>query len=239
MENMNRKNFLIILSLVVVVVFIFIIFKSYKIAKTRNKIDELPIIESNVELIKIKQETRELETETNSFYDNFKNNERDNTIINVVREEDDDEIKPLDDSVNLENKINKIVNNSAEYITKDNQVENIKEVIVNEKNEEEKKSLEDNDIKKNINDGNFYKAQLIALKNKQQAEIFVEKTRKRCGDILKGLELFITEINLDKKGIFYRVQVGKFNTKEEANNFCENYKRLSMSRDLISCIVVK
>ncbi len=79
----------------------------------------------------------------------------------------------------------------------------------------------------------------MALKNKQQALIFIEKTKKKYSDILKGLDLYITEINLNEKGIFYRVQIGNFNNKEDANNFCENYKKYSNSKDFVNCIVVK
>ncbi len=284
----NKKNILISTTIIMVLIFIFIICKSYKIAKARNDINNLPLIKSDVDIVKVKHEIRVLPAETNSFYETFKK-EDDNKkeTINIIEtEKDNDEILPVvnktvtidtnedindknlnEDDEKIKDEDNEISNNidikkeervielnnyEDTKITKNERVNgeitdkklemekqnsNIKEVIINKKKEESKNK--DNIVSINLNNGNIYRAQLVALKNKQQALIFIEKTKKKYSDILKGLDLYITEINLNEKGIFYRVQVGNFDNKIDANNFCENYKKYSNSRDLINCIVVK
>lgn len=299
-KHINRKSILVLTTIFMVVVFIFIIYKSYKIAKIKNDINNLPLIKSDVDIIKIKHEIKELPLETNSFYETFKND--DNTekkIVNVIDEEKiDNEMLPvINKNITVDvaentldkNKINNNIKNSKNIVelnnyenkriddneaenkdnkdsnelnkskttdekgkridngeiikyksdsSKEQQSSNIKEVIINEKKEEIIK-VREKDLDEEVINDNFYRAQLVALKNRQQAVIFVEKTKKRYSNILKGLELFITEINLNEKGIFYRVQVGNFKNKSDANSFCDDYRKYSNVKDLVNCIVVK
>lgn len=296
-KHINRKSILVLTTIFMVVVFIFIIYKSYKIAKIKNDINNLPLIKSDVDIIKIKHEIKELPVETNSFYETFKND--DNTekkVVNVINEKKvDNEMLPvINKNITVDvaentldkNKTNNNIKNNKNVIelnnyenknVDDNDVENkesnelnkskttdekgkridnseiikyksdsseeqqssnIKEVIINEKKEEIIK-VREKDLDEEVINDNFYRAQLVALKNRQQAVIFVEKTKKRYSNILKGLELFITEINLNEKGIFYRVQVGNFKNKSDANSFCDDYRKYSSVKDLVNCIVVK
>ncbi len=274
----NKKNILILITILMVFIFVYIMCKSYKIAKARNDINNLPLIKSDIDIVKVKHEIKILPTETNTFYETFKSEEYNKEEkINVIEtEEDNNEVLPIvnktvtvdtnldinsnknnnednkveDNIVKQEEKIielnnyedNKIINNEKsddenndKKVELENQKSNIKVVIVNEKNEENKNNI----AIVNLNNSDFYRTQLVALKNKQQALIFIEKTKKKYSNILRGLELYITEINLNEKGIFYRVQVGNFNNKEDADNFCENYKKYSNSKDFVNCIVVK
>lgn len=245
-KYINQKNILLSITLFFVAVFVFIIVKSYKIAKIRENIDDLPIIKSNNEILKIKREVKELKIDINSFYDSFNDNKEDIKII-----EKDNDMTAIGDNFVLEKKINKIINsknNNHENIDYNNQNINNNKKIKKIETTSTKKQKDIsyngkiNDNSKTINNdnisNNYYKVQLIALKNKQQADIFIEKTKKKYSDLLKNLNIFITEINLNEKGIFYRVQIGNFNTRGEAINFCKNYIKYD-NKNLTNCIIVK
>jgi hypothetical protein len=236
-NRFNQKNILIVTALLFVAIFIFIIVKSYKISKTKNDMDNLPTIKSNVYIIKTKNEVKELKTETNSFYESLENKRKEKNINIVGKAE---EVTAIGDDFILDSKINKIVDDNV-FVENNNVVidENIKKITINEKIET--KST-DNIVKENkltnINAGSYYRAQLIALKNQQQAKNFVDTTKKKYGNLLKNLDVFIVEIDLVDKGIFHRVQVGNFNTKDEASNFCKIYLKDS-DKNTTNCIVVK
>lgn len=252
----NKKKLLVGLTLIIVVMFIFVMFKSYKIAKNRANIDELPLIKSKVMDIKIKQETKESENESNTFYETFDRNKQKKRQLKEIniREEHEEVIQTTEEDNFIENSTPKVVrielnDSNIESEKKSNTVEpkmekntekmdDTREVIINEKKDVKLDNKNINNILEVVSD-NSYRAQLVALKNKQQAVVFVEKTKRRYGEILKNLDVFITEIDLNEKGVFYRVQVGSFSTKNGAIVFCEEYKKLSVGGDLTNCIVVK
>jgi hypothetical protein len=232
-----QKNVLIIVTLLFVAIFIFIIVKSYKISKTKNDIDSLPTIKSNVRVIKTKNEVKELKVETSSFYESLKNNQEEKKIKIVNKNK---EMATIDDNFVLDSKINKIVDDDA-FVDNNGVVidENIKEIVINEKTEAKNTDVTNREKKTiGLNANNYYKAQLIALKNQQQAKNFVNMVKKMYGSLLKNLDVFIVEIDLMEKGVFYRVQVGNFNTKDDATDFCRNYLK-DNDKNITNCIVVK
>ena len=247
-----KKYIVFALSIFIIMLFIFIILKSYKIYKIKNNVNNLPIIRSDVEIIKMKKDNRELkEIEVNSFYkteeideSNFEKHNLDNTIDDIVTTSAVEEItkqkaadkdfaeEKKDDFLDLvdDNTITYDVA-TQKYVQAPVETSNIKELVVNEKQEE-------NNIEKKDIDNRFFKAQLIALRNQQQADNFINETRKKYTNILKNLNIFTVKIDLKEKGIFYRVQVGNFNTKEDAKKFCEEYVRIA-NKNLTNCIVVR
>ena len=241
MYNNYKKYLITLISFIIVILFFFIIYRSYKISKIKQNITNLPVIRSDVEIVKIKKDNRELkEPEVNSFYKDENMNEKvlekqnlDTTINNIVATTITDTIKQetLQDNKTIDDIIEKEdIQKKQEDVVID---KNIKKLIVNEKQDDE--IIEENTIKEN---SNFYKAQLIALKNQQQAKNFIDQTKKNYVSILKNLDVFMVKIDLKEKGIFYRVQVGNFNTKEDANNFCKEYIKLG-NKNITNCIVIK
>lgn len=236
MYKIYKKHIITALSILLLLLLFIMIYKSYKISKIKNNITNLPIIRSDVEIIKIKKDNRELEDiDVKSFYKNEEIDEKnlekknlDNTINNIVAINSSEytrENKTIDDIIEQKN-----IDSNEKQVEID---KNIKKLIVNEKEED---TITEEDLKKQNN--NFYKAQLIALKNQQQAKIFIDNTRKLYANLLKDLNIFIVKIDLKEKGIFYRVQVGNFNTKEDASNFCKEYIKLG-NKNITNCIVIK
>lgn len=207
----DRKKILFLLTFIAVVIFLFVLFKSYKVAITSNNPDTLPIIKSDTNDIKVKALNNNIEKiEQNSFYDNLSD---DNENVNISILENDStnlaeytsEIELKVNDLNIDNKDNS--NNNKNYVNK-----------------------------KDTND--FYKVQLIALRNREQAIDYINLTKKLYGELLKNLNIFILEADLEEKGIFYRVQVGNFSEKSNANNFCSEYLKRS-NKNLTNCIIVK
>lgn len=239
-----QKSILIAVAFLAILLFCFILYKSYKISKIKENINDLPVIKSDIDIIKIKKETRELKIKTNSFYNNLEEESEDKVVIaddNISKD-----INNVDDT--LSSKINNIVNeniiNNNNNVDIQNNInnkdvvvnENIKTVIINEQSKDKTTENKENSNLKTNN--NYYKSQLVALKNKQQAYNFVEKTKKLFSNMLKNLDVFVVEIDLGNKGIFYRVQVGNFNNKDDATNFCKEYLKITI-KNPTNCIVVK
>ena len=80
--------------------------------------------------------------------------------------------------------------------------------------------------------------QIAALKDKQQADIYVNRIKRFYKDLLVGLDVYILEIDLEEKGIFYRIRIGDFENKKLAEKFCENFFKKN-DKVLRNCIVVK
>ncbi|MBI1938928.1 MAG: SPOR domain-containing protein [Ignavibacteriales bacterium] len=67
-------------------------------------------------------------------------------------------------------------------------------------------------------DGSGYNVQVSSWLNKQKAENEVKRLRR------EGLTAFLVEANLPQKGgLWYRVRIGNFNSREEAEQFLINY----------------
>ena len=232
-----QKQILTVILVLTVLLFCFILYKSYKISKIKENTDILPVIQAKTDNIKIKNNTKLEMPEINSFYGTVDNLE---DAINIIDDGMSIHSGGKDITDELNNTINDIINNVKPKTEEQAEVvvdESIKTVVINEE-VKNKSNNEITTIKETDNDRLYYKAQLIALKNKQQAYNFIGVTKKECGSLLKHLDIFIFEINLGDKGIFYRVQVGNFNTRADALRFCNEYLKIT-TRDLTNCMVVK
>lgn len=230
-----QKQILTVILILTVLLFCFILYKSYKISKIKENTDILPVIQAKSNNIKIKNNTKLEMPEINSFYGTVDNLE---DAINII-----DDGMSINTGVNditneLNNTINNIINNEKkapkEKVVVD---QSIKTVIINE-DDNNKNNDKITTIQETENDRSYFKTQLVALKNKQQAHNFIEATKKQCGGLLKNLNIFIFEIDLGEKGIFYRVQVGNFNTRADALRFCNEYLKITTG-DLTNCMVVR
>jgi cell division septation protein DedD len=82
-----------------------------------------------------------------------------------------------------------------------------------------------------------YRVQLASMKSQEQAENEWSHIQKAHKGLLGGFSAHFPRVDLGaKKGIFYRVQVGDFSSKEEATKVCHNLKNNSSG---IDCFIVK
>lgn len=82
----------------------------------------------------------------------------------------------------------------------------------------------------------YIRVQIAALNSKNAAE---EYWKKISGSrLFSGLKPFTEEVNLGKRGIFYRLQVGNFSDQVEGEDFCKKYITQS-GKTKADCIVVE
>ncbi len=80
--------------------------------------------------------------------------------------------------------------------------------------------------------------QIAAMTSRDSAEEYWKKNTKLYSDLFSGLKSFIKEVDLGKRGIFYRLQIGSFFNQIEAEEFCNRYvSRTRKSR--ADCIIVE
>ncbi len=82
------------------------------------------------------------------------------------------------------------------------------------------------------------RVQIAAMSSKSVAEANWQKLKTEHGKIFSKLKPFIEEINLGKKGSFYRLQVGNFFNQVEAEEFCIKYINAT-HKNKADCIVVE
>ena len=73
------------------------------------------------------------------------------------------------------------------------------------------------------NDGG-YVVQVSAERSEAKALVSIKTLQSRYPDILDGRSPLIRRVELGKKGVFYRAQVGPFDTVEQAKQLCARLK---------------
>ncbi len=103
----------------------------------------------------------------------------------------------------------------------------IKNLSQNQKNDNQKKDKP-----------RIVRVQIAAMSSKSVAEANWQKLKTEHSKIFNKLKPFIEEINLGKKGSFYRLQVGNFFNQVEADEFCIKYINAT-HKNKADCIVVE
>lgn len=79
-----------------------------------------------------------------------------------------------------------------------------------------------------------YRIQLASLRTSEAAKIAWEKRVKDAGTVLADVTLFVAEVDIPGKGIYFRAQGGPFADKAAAQSVCDALKEKK-----IGCFVVK
>lgn len=82
------------------------------------------------------------------------------------------------------------------------------------------------------------RVQIAAMASKTSAQDFLSKTSRLYPQIFSGLKPFIQEVDLGKRGIFYRLQIGDFFNQIAAEEFCGKYVS-SAQKSKADCIIVE
>ena len=203
--------------------------------KTNKDINILPTIKSKNKEIKIKVVQREnSDKEINNFYNSIEGSEE--NISNVKTLKNPENKEDYTKESKTKSKLNSIIMDNIDIDEENVEIdESIKNLVINNEN--------NNDYNINVNnqkhvESNLYKVQIAALKDKQQADIYVNRIKRFYKDLLVGLDVYILEIDLEEKGIFYRIRIGDFENKKLAEKFCENFFKKN-DKVLRNCIVVK
>ncbi len=234
---MIKKNIILLnITMSFIFIFSFILIKSYRVAEVKRELDILPVIKSKVKFIKIKADKQiSNKDEVSSFYNDMEGIDEDISNIKTIKNIEFNE--NYTEESKSKSKLNNIIMENIDIEKDDVELDqSIENITINSKENEVLKYITTSS-KEDFNN-TFYKVQLIALKNKQQAELYVSKVKKIYKDLLINLKIYILDVNLEEKGIFYRVRVGDFKNKKDAKKFCEDFfkKNSNFSK---SCIVVK
>lgn len=69
-------------------------------------------------------------------------------------------------------------------------------------------------------DGGAFQVQLSALRSQEAAQSAWTRIQSSAPDLFNGAELDIQRADLGAKGVFYRLRVGAFDSREAAKDFC-------------------
>ncbi|MFC1659284.1 SPOR domain-containing protein [Pseudomonadota bacterium] len=234
-NNRNLQKIIIKLSAVVVVL-LFVIFLITKLFGGNNKNGDVPLIETENQLIKEEHNIEDeivIENLDVEVYDNItRGSITDYNNLNVIDnqkfidrkiQEEKREIKKGKMAENQKNKANAILVKEEQYA-------------------ELKKGLNNNDLVNNIKEGKdikpSIKIQLSASSSKDNAEQYWKQLLSKYSDLFESKYHFIDVIDLGDKGKFYRLQVGYFSSNSNAKEFCENYTTKA-KKNKTDCIIIQ
>lgn len=82
------------------------------------------------------------------------------------------------------------------------------------------------------------KVQIAAMSSRSAAVEHWQKLNSLYLPIFSGLKPFVERVDLGKRGIFYRLQVGNFSNQVEAEKFCSRYV-IQARKSSADCIIVE
>ena len=77
-----------------------------------------------------------------------------------------------------------------------------------------------------LNEVGSYRVQLASLTSETVAENELSKMKDKFSNVLNDFELKIYPVNIEGKGMYYRIQAGPIKTSDEAKNLCNELARL-------------
>lgn len=84
----------------------------------------------------------------------------------------------------------------------------------------------------------YIRVQIAALTSKKMADEYSDRLENLYPGLFSGLKSFIEQVDLGKRGIFYRLQVGNFYDQVRAEEFCNRYVAQTQ-KSKADCIVVE
>lgn len=86
--------------------------------------------------------------------------------------------------------------------------------------------------------GRVIRVQIAAMTSQDSAQSYWRKISDKHPEVFDGLRPFVEEVDLGKRGIFFRLQIGNFFNQPDAENFCSRY--ISQTKKTrADCIVVE
>ena len=83
------------------------------------------------------------------------------------------------------------------------------------------------------------RVQIAALSSRESVKEYWSKLKKEYPKLFsKELKPYVKRVDLGKKGIFYRLQIGNFNNQVDAENFCIEFINKAQ-KNKVDCIIVE
>ncbi len=121
--------------------------------------------------------------------------------------------------------------------------------VYSEKTEQPKQILKsENDVEKRDNTAAAEKprvgqkrairVQIAAMSSRDSAMEQWQKINNQYPSVFSGLKPFVEKVDLGKRGVFYRLQIGNFSNQVSAEKFCSNYVAHT-HKSSADCIIVE
>jgi cell division septation protein DedD len=216
-NNGNFKKKLFLLAIIFSFgLFFWIVLKSYYFITNTNQ-NEIETIKAVVPIIKVSKSIEtEAEINNNSIYEDILHKKGENI--------DDHQIAKITDTAKQPTNIN---NENLEH--------NTQSKTISAKTPE--KLIKEKPTKTSNNEEDVIKVQIAAMSSAELAEEYWQKIVKNQAKILKNYQHFIEKIDLNNKGILFRLKIGDFTSKNEAENFCQQFI-LHSKKTTADCIIL-
>jgi len=205
-----KKLALIISVIFVFFLFFYIVINAYKFVMYTPAIEDISLIKAETNEIKVLSDSREKMKVDNLDIQAYDAlDKKDNKLEVKGATKNPSSKKDLLDRLGVQ----------------DSQIKDNKAFIQSAKKEEKKKVA-------------YKRAQIAALQTKESAIRYWGEQQSKYNSFLSDKVYFIEEADLGVKGVFYRLQVGDFDTIDEVREFCNQYTKITNSNK-VSCIVVE
>lgn len=252
-----KKIFLISATLLSLSAFIYISINAYYFINQGNSNKEIETIKGPDSPIKV-YEGGDYNDKSNervvnrSIYDDIFGNRKDITKEEIKINKNQEPAYPPRDSKNSinEKKIKENFDDSENLVKKIDEISNekIEKPLVENKNIEEKKVEKVQPQPKIIEapvktqptprKRSAIRVQISAMSSKENCEEYWKKMSRLHPEIFSGTKYFIEEVDLGRRGIFFRLQIGEFFNQIDAEEFCTRFvSKAQKTRS--DCIVVE
>ncbi len=228
-KNLIKKSLMIGVTIFSSLIFIYITFSAYSYFSENH--EEIKIIEAESDPIKIIrddeiQSTESMQIDSSIYEDIFGTRKK----VKIKVKKAPTAPLPPKQKITTKNEAIKVELDKKDTAIKNSEISNSS--LIGQANSEIREP-------KNIqNSKRYVKVQIAAMTSKSAAETFYNSLDSNHHELLSGLQKYIQEVDLGKRGKFYRVQIGKFYDQIRAEKFCENYI-LQTSKTRSDCIIVE
>jgi len=247
-----KKIALIAASLFSVACFIYVTIQAYNFFYSNNgkNIETIKSPEGSIKILE--EEKTPKETEINhAVYDDIFGNKKESLsqIKPKLRESMQPAIPPQIKELSKEKLVakNPVIENKATAVEEKENPKNKEKILVYsnqakevqqgdllEKKAAEKKVRETPEASKK----KVIRVQVAAMTSRKTAEDYWKKLNQSNGRIFSKYDSYIEEVDLGKRGIFYRLQIGNFFNQVDADEFCNKYVT-QLHKTRADCIIVE
>ena len=151
---------------------------------------------------------------------------------NQTMPEPDQPIMSADPETDLsQSEINKIIEDLSDskkniQVSEETQPATVDEKEISSQGEDFVANIAKDLKNEDLNEAGSYRVQLASLTSETIAENELSKMKDKFSNVLNDFELKIYPVNIEGKGMYYRIQAGPIKTSDEAKNLCNELIRL-------------
>lgn len=245
-SDLTKRSFMVVAALVSLAAFIYITVSAYYYVYQDGNNSEVETIKSPEGPIKVIEEEMTAEEGGNSMqidhkiyediFGNKKNNERQENT--KVRNAPEPALPPkMQPTPAVIASTNAVVKKDDQKIVvySENQkpAETPKDLLTHEKRDNTAAPAPKPQSKKLV-----VKVQVAAMTSEEAAAENWKRLNRLYPGLFSGLKSYVEKVDLGKKGVFYRLQIGNFYNQVDAEEFCNRYVAQS-HKSRADCIVVE